>query len=495
MLVVLALIIFSGLFTFYDYKKTIRSLETQEQVRLLGIAKTISSQINGEEHLSIYEDNEEKNAIKSSNDNESYRRIHELLKVVKHTNNLPSDLYTAVYNEEDNNFDLVVTSNDEPYFRHKWKQFDQQIIEELNTGGSLECYKSENGIWLSSFAPIKGHGSEFSAIVQVDLPFGPFIKKTQRTALKNAAVLALLLLVASVILYSLMVRIVRKEMEVKKKLAHQNQLIKAKNKNIISSIQSAKRIQESILPPLSKIKKEFPDFFVVYKPKDIVSGDFFWYHTIGSVSYFAVADCTGHGVPGAMVTMLGQTILKDIIKGQEDITPAQILMELNRRLERTINHNKFDIPEGMDISLCRMSRNEDVIQYAGAFRSMLMIREGEMSIINGNKFSIGGIIDKNKVFENRTVNVQKGDRFYLFSDGYCDQFGGEKGKKYMSRRFKRFILDNQDLRMEDQEFLFNYEFHLWQQEEEQVDDVLVAGFEIPGVDYSSTSFPHLRIVA
>jgi len=171
------------------------------------------------------------------------------------------------------------------------------------------------------------------------------------------------------------------------------------------------------------------------------------------------------------------------------------LMELNKRLERTINHNKFDIPEGMDISLCRMSRNEDVIQYAGAFRSMLMIREGEMSIINGNKFSIGGIIDKNKVFENRVVNVQKGDRFYLFSDGYCDQFGGERGKKYMSRRFKKFILDNQDLRMEDQEFLFNYEFHLWQQEEEQVDDVLVAGFEIPGVDYSSTSFPHLRIVA
>ncbi|MEM7160950.1 MAG: SpoIIE family protein phosphatase [Bacteroidota bacterium] len=494
MLLLFALILFTAFFTYYDYLRTIEIFEKQEKSRLLVIAKTVACQIDGEQHSALYEENKKKDDIKTSDQDETYQKIHEILKTVKQTNNLPTDIYTAVFSEKEQSFSFVVTSGVRPYFRHKWKKFNERQRDEIHIGGTIDKYETENGIWISAFAPINDHG-ESRAIIQVDTPFTPFIKSAQEAALQKTWVIGGFLVLASFLLYLLMVRIIRKEIKTKKKMALHNMLIENKNKNIIASIKSAKRIQESILPPYKKIQKEFPDFFVVYKPKDIVSGDFFWYYTIGDISYFAIADCTGHGVPGAMVTMLGQAILRDIIKGSENISPAEILHELDVRLERSINHKKYDIPEGMDISMCRMSRKDNTIEYAGAMRPMIKVRKGDLEIIPGNKYSIGGILDKEKTFENRLVNVEPGDRYYFYTDGYCDQFGGEKGKKYMTKRFREFVSQSQDLRMEDQRYLFNYEFHHWQREEEQVDDVLVAGFEIPGVDYSKTSFPELKIVA
>ena len=489
------LILVSGLFSWYSYIYEIESLKEREIAKLDAIAKTIASQIDGEVLDEINKRYKQKDEIGSNKQDEHYQRLHQLLKEVRKTNNLPSDIYTTVYKPSKEHFEFLVSSSENTYFKHEWKEFPPSIIENLQNGGSIKKYNTENGSWLSSYVPIETSENDFSYLVHVDMPFDDFIAAARNRAKQRTGGLIIGLILVTLVFYFIIHKIIKNEMTVKGKLSFQNQQIRLKNKNILDSIHSAKRIQESILPPIGKIKREFPEFFVVYKPKDIVSGDFFWYYTIGDISYLAVSDCTGHGVPGAMVTMLGQAILRDIIKGYEDISPAEILSELNDRLAKSINHNTFDIPEGMDISMCRMSRKDDTIEYAGAFRPMLMIRDGQMEVINGNRYSIGGIKGHSKQFDNKLIHVQPGDRFYLYTDGYCDQFGGDNGKKYMSKRFRNFILQSQDLRMEDQMHLFNYEFHLWQNEEEQVDDVLVAGFEIPGLKYPKKSYLELKSVA
>jgi serine phosphatase RsbU (regulator of sigma subunit) len=253
--------------------------------------------------------------------------------------------------------------------------------------------------------------------------------------------------------------------------------------DVTDSIKYALRIQQSILPPTSYVKKYIPEVFFLYKPKDIVSGDFYWFEEQGENLFIAAVDCTGHGVPGALMSMVGNNILNRSVTDHLLIDSAVILDELNEGVSRALRIGQDESngsKDGMDITLCRINYKENILQYAGAFNPLYRIRNGELEEFKANKFPIGHFAEEPELkYTNNDFEIQKGDMYYIFTDGYADQFGGPKGKKFLYKRFKELLLHICNFPMEEQQRLLNQEITDWMGDSEpQLDDILVIGFKI-----------------
>lgn len=262
-------------------------------------------------------------------------------------------------------------------------------------------------------------------------------------------------------------------------LAVKNELILIKNKEITDSLQYAKRIQTAILPDIKLIYKTVEQSFILYMPKDIVSGDFYSFAQKNGKVIIAAADCTGHGVAGAFMSMIGSALLNQIINEKNITDPALILDELNEGVIHSLKQRDSESNDGMDISICTFDLKNKYVQYAGANRPLWLVRNNELITYKPDKFPIGGLqIQRNKKFTAHEITLQKNDTLYLFSDGYADQFGGDKGKKLMSRKFKDSLMSIQGLAMPEQEKHLRELFKNWKGNNEQVDDVLVVGIKI-----------------
>ena len=268
----------------------------------------------------------------------------------------------------------------------------------------------------------------------------------------------------------------------------QHHVLEEKNKEIVDSINYAKRIQSAILPPLKMVKEHLTDSFVLYKPKDIVAGDFYWFEPLehaGTSSdkvLFAAADCTGHGVPGAMVSVICNNGLNRSVREHGLTKPGEILDKTREIVIQEFEKSKDEVKDGMDIALC--SLNGNILEFAGANNPLWLIRKSdygdariEILETKGNKQPIGKF-DNLLPYTTHRLTLNEGDTFYLFSDGFPDQFGGEKGKKYKSGNFKKFLLSIQDKSMDEQLTLITIEFDKWKKGIEQVDDVCVMGVRI-----------------
>lgn len=262
----------------------------------------------------------------------------------------------------------------------------------------------------------------------------------------------------------------------------QSQKIEVFYKQVTDSIRYAKRIQEAILPPDNFVRKLLPDSFVLYKPKDIVSGDFYWFDQAKGKVFFAAVDCTGHGVPGAFMSIVGHNLLKQIMSKQLSLQPAKILDELNKGVRETLHQRSFDestSKDGMDITLCSFDKETYELEFAAAFNPLYLVRDGEIFEIKGNKFSVGIYLEKEtKNFTNHKLKLQKGDVVYIFSDGYADQFGGPKGKKFMQNQFRNLLFDIHRKPMPEQKRILDNTIEHWRGVEDQVDDILVMGFRM-----------------
>ena len=261
-------------------------------------------------------------------------------------------------------------------------------------------------------------------------------------------------------------------------LVKEKELGETQHKEILESIQYAKRIQASILPPIKKIKTGFPESFIYYEPKDVVSGDFYWYEEVNKKPLFAVVDCTGHGVPGAFMSIIGYTQLNEIISEQKISTPGVILKELDKRVKLALNQNNKEAKnskDGMELGIMMINYNQKKLEYSGAMRPLYMVKDGDLHIVKGNKFSIGGTSFRKKEFITTRINIEKGDCFYLFSDGYPDQFGGPRGKKFMTRHVGEMLQGIAHLPMAEQGRVVKKTIKDWMGHEEQVDDILITG--------------------
>ncbi|HLW08437.1 MAG TPA: PAS domain S-box protein [Marinilabiliaceae bacterium] len=259
--------------------------------------------------------------------------------------------------------------------------------------------------------------------------------------------------------------------------------IKEKNKKISDSINYAQRIQSSILPDTRFIQEFFPRSFIFYRPKDVVSGDFPWFFHKNDISYVAAVDCTGHGVPGALISFIGYFLLNNIVNAQTDHSAAMILDELHQAVRTTLKQDKEGATgrDGMDLAFCMIDKKKKVLQFAGAYRPLYLLRDGELIEYSGSRKAIGGIPLAKKVekdFENHLINYQEGDKIFIFSDGLPDQFGGEEGRKYLTRRIRENLTNNPDASMAHFARLFPKEFYEWMGDHKQLDDVLLIGIEL-----------------
>ncbi|MBS1638025.1 MAG: SpoIIE family protein phosphatase [Bacteroidetes bacterium] len=250
-------------------------------------------------------------------------------------------------------------------------------------------------------------------------------------------------------------------------------------KQVTDSIHYAKRIQEAILPPNSLVKSLLPNSFVLYKPKDIVSGDFYWIDKKDEWVYFAAVDCTGHGVPGAFMSIVGYNLLKDILNNTSSATPAQIMDKMNDGVASTLHVNQErQTKDGMDMTLCAINFNTLELQYAGAFNPLYIVRNGELMQFKSDKFPVGMHIGEKQNFNNNSIQLQKGDSIYIFSDGYADQFGGPRGKKFMAGNFRNLLTSVSTLDIEKQKTSLNQTIEEWRGQLEQVDDILIIGVRV-----------------
>lgn len=261
--------------------------------------------------------------------------------------------------------------------------------------------------------------------------------------------------------------------------------LQQKNADITASIQYAKRIQQAIIfPKITAFLREFPDSFVMFKPKDIVSGDFFWYAKKGKRRYFAAADCTGHGVPGAFMSIIGNNLLEKAITEYDITDPHEILTQLDEDVKRSLNQQgrKDDTFDGMDIALCVIDEGRNELFYSGAYRPLFLIRNGEIIQTKASRCSIGGSqIKKIKEFKTFTTTIEKGDTFYIFSDGITDQFGGPQNKKFSTSKLKSTLLEISNQTMFEQEIHMEQLMENWLEGYEQIDDIILVGIRFNSI--------------
>lgn len=260
-------------------------------------------------------------------------------------------------------------------------------------------------------------------------------------------------------------------------ILQQKKIVEVKNREILDSIIYAKRIQEAILPSSIKLNTHFNEYFILYKPRDIVSGDFYWVEEVGDHIVFAAADCTGHGVPGAMVNLMCSNLLRKAIVEERIIDPGKALDRVNTLLQTLLESENGFVSDGMDIGLCALNKKTNELQFSGAHHPLYLIRNGELKIIKSNKQPIGYFEDKT-FFTTHTYQVLKGDQIILFSDGYKDQFGGLKGKKIGIRRFNRLLLNHHSKSMQDQKSALKRALDEWMENEEQVDDICILSIKV-----------------
>lgn len=257
--------------------------------------------------------------------------------------------------------------------------------------------------------------------------------------------------------------------------------IETQNELILDSIHYAKRIQTAILPPDEFVHSLFDNIFVLYRPKDIVSGDFYWLAREEGLIFVAAVDCTGHGVPGAFMSIVGSNQLNYALNVKNARTAGKMLEELNEGVTETLREKggPGDVKDGMDMALCVIDPKKMTLHFAGAYNPLILIRNNELILIKGDKVPIGSVEgDVMPSFTDHKMDITEGDCLYMFSDGYPDQFGGPDGRKFMSKRFRELLFEIHKKPIKEQKQILNQTLEEWMGDNEQIDDILVIGIKV-----------------
>jgi serine phosphatase RsbU (regulator of sigma subunit) len=260
----------------------------------------------------------------------------------------------------------------------------------------------------------------------------------------------------------------------------QKDKIMSQNIGITDSIKYAQKIQSALLPSENSVARYFKEYFIINKPRDIVSGDFYWISYKEDKIITVVADCTGHGVPGAFMSILGIASLEDLVNNSTFISAENLLFKLRENVISSLNttSNEVESKDGMDMALCIFDLKNMILDFAGAYNPLYLIRDGNLKVYKADRMPIGVHPHDKKLFTSKKILIEKGDRFYMFSDGYIDQFGWRNGKKFKTKQFKELIVTNSNLPMKAQRIIIENTLENWKGDFEQVDDILIMGLKV-----------------
>lgn len=403
-----------------------------------------------------------------------------LVKNVRNDKGTVFDLSDVVFDRGDNviKFDIVVPTylnkdlTEYQYFIDKamsdWSSWSTETSYRMGIpkSGSYELLVRARDLWGQVGEPV-------SVRFTIKAPF------TQTTLFYMLTIL----LAISVILF--IVRFREKQLQEKNRLLEEKVRertaeIEAQKEEITSSIAYASRIQMAMLPISNLLSESFSEYFIIFKPRDIVSGDFYWIGEDHKNIYFTVADCTGHGVPGAFMSTLGISILNEIINQNKDVKASLFLNLLREKIKTQLHQTgkEGEAADGMDISLCVLRKNRELLQFSGAFNPLYIISDGELKEYKADRMPIGIHYGDEASFTNNEIKVKRGDILYLLSDGLTDQFGGPEGSKYKKAQFRKLLTEIYYRPMSDQKKLIELEFLKWKGSNAQVDDVTVLGVKI-----------------
>ncbi|MFZ1693601.1 MAG: SpoIIE family protein phosphatase [Flavobacteriales bacterium] len=278
----------------------------------------------------------------------------------------------------------------------------------------------------------------------------------------------------------LCIRDISERLALQAKVNEQQALVQRQNTDLLSSIRYAQRIQRAVLPEATELLQHFPESYILFRPRDIVSGDLFWFAEADGLKVVAAADCTGHGVPGALLSLIGASLFEEVVLQRRITEPAAILDAMREGFEQALNKGDDEAGhrDGMNASIAVIDERERRLRFAGAYHPLYLLRNGAITELKGDRMPIGLHDGVAKPFAQHELRYQPGDRAYLFSDGITDQFGGPLGKKLRSAGLKQWLAETAALSMDDQHQAISDRFRAWKGTEEQIDDVLLIGVEL-----------------
>lgn len=464
----------------FSYFQERNLLEEQRLQRLDGIVSSVAAQTDPQEHLivvsKLMESPDPEIAV-----NPIYLKLRKELNKVQKANHLKTPIYTIFYHADRNTFCYGVRSDEKIFLYDEYKQFPRELLYKMKEGGVLRPYTTENGTWISAFHPIKDTTGNVVALLEADEEFSSFIDISKRGLFKNVLLELLGVFILSLFIFPFLLKLFRSEQLMITKLALKTEHLNQLHEENTSSLRYASSLQNALLPSLHEMNECFRDFFVFYKPKDHVSGDFYWLHKKDHITYLAVADCTGHGIPGAILSVLCKNVLDKVIENYSSVDTDIFLEKVDAELKQTIsrNNNNSRFRDGMEIGIIRFDSFSKSLQFSGAGIDLIISDKKELESIKSSNIYIGTAENFNSVhFDIYQSKVNKGSFFYMFSDGLKDQFGGSKNKKFTIKRLMQHISEMQGLSCVEQNARINEALNSWKGEIEQTDDMLMIGVQL-----------------
>lgn len=406
-----------------------------------------------------------------------------LFKEAAEINGLKTPIYTLTFDSATNSFVGGVASNGLQTYGWRYNSPPDELRDIYATGGVIHPFEDEHGTWLSAVYPLHDSSGRAFAVVEVDYPFDSFILEAREEAMRNAFVSCMVLLLVGFITFPMLRQVLQAEERSKTALSEAKDRLQEASNDAKSSLEYARTIQETMLPDSGEMDAFFKHCFVFNRPRDIVSGDFYWFRRINDhKALIAVADCTGHGVPGALMSIMGHNYLNEIVIEQHIVSPCDILERLDQKIKETFcyrSENPSKGTDGMDVGICLVDRVEKTVVFSGARRLLTVITETGTEDFHGTKRGIGEhYLAETVHYTNASLQIADGAVCYLYTDGMPDQFGGDESKKLLRKRLMSWLNELQETPDELKLDVLMSRFAEWKGENAQVDDVCLIGFRV-----------------
>lgn len=451
-----------------------RARQVQGLSQLESITATLSEQIPHGHITALMERYDGRGMIFKNTQDAWYYVLHERLRKAAERNGLEAPLEILVHDTMKQELQVLVTSAETPRFRDPWNGDEALILPHYEAEG--HTIPSANGRpELMAFGSIRDVDGHVLGIVFARRSTATVVAAAQTSLFRNIAIALVVFGMAGFLLFRYIGRWLNAD-----EAAHDQ--VKARNADMTDGMAYAAKIQRALVPSALIYDELFADSFVIDRPKDLVSGDFHWVLRIDDDTCFvAAADCTGHGMPGAMMATVGCSLLNEIVPQHAEKDPAEILRILHARMVAALHQQGKErgAGDGMDVALCRVDRRQSEILFAGAYRPLYWLHQGQLSIINGDRRPVGGGHQtEDRHFTTHRLAYTAGDRIYLFSDGYVDQFGGPERKRFMTSRLADLLVKHQQLPLKEQAVLLDRAFLDWKGAGEQMDDICMLGLAV-----------------
>ena len=451
-----------------------KALKGQGLAQLRSITSTLSEELGANNIQALVERYDSRGLVIKNTQDARYYVLHERLRRTAEKNGLVAPLELLIHDPQKQEVQVVVTSEEKPRFREPWAGDQARLLAQFGKAGSLEVGASGTRE-VVAFDAVRNNDGEVIAMIVARSPLDLFATTSNAALLRNIGIASLLFGIAGFLIFRYVGGWLKVDEEAQQKL-------KERHEDINDSIAYAGKIQRSLVPSALVYDELFADSFVIDRPKDLVSGDFHWVYRLDADTCFvAAADCTGHGLPGAMMAAIGCSLLNEIVPANAHKDPAEILAILHTRMVAALHQQgkQRGAGDGMDVALCRVDRKANEILFAGAFRPVYWLHNGQLSVINGDRRPVGGgHIGEERRFTAHKLAYTPGDRIYLFSDGYVDQFGGPERKRFMSTRLQELLMANRHLGLKEQAVVLDRAFLDWKGSSEQLDDVCMLGLAV-----------------